>query len=355
MSKSNSKVTIQDIAQKANVSIATVSRVLNHSNTVRKATAIRVLTAAHEIGYSLNYNNQTDDTLLETKESFAPASSETSIRPILIFAPTLLNPFYGPVIEGIKSAAANNKQRCFIHPVDISFYNSEHLIELIHASNIGGIISFTLTTESIISAVSSQIPIVQCCEANNSDLISSVSIDDTESVLIAMNHIFSTGKKRVGLINGPLTYKYARDRRAAYLRAMEESNLPISPNWIIQLPDNDVDMAYSSVIQLLSGVNAPNAFFATSDIFAAAAIRAITHAGLRVPEDVIVVGFDDIDLAKLNTPSITSISQPAFRMGYVAFELLMERISTPNNPVKHIKMDTRIIIRESSYSQFSGL
>ena len=132
------------------------------------------------------------------------------------------------------------------------------------------------------------------------------------------------------------------------LRPSVQADITIPQDWIVQLPDVNYQMAYSAVCRLLNSDVRPNAFFVISDIFAAAVIRAAKRFNLNVPQDILVVGFDNIDFSMMTNPTITTVNQPSFQIGYSAAELLMESIEHPDIPPKSLTLDTELIIREST-------
>jgi LacI family repressor for deo operon, udp, cdd, tsx, nupC, and nupG len=117
---------------------------------------------------------------------------------------------------------------------------------------------------------------------------------------------------------------------------------------IVQLPENNYDMALSTAGHLLGASEKPDAFFCVDDILAAAVIKACARLSVRVPEDVMVAGFDNVDISFMMTPSITTTSQPRFQLGFSSCELLVERITNPDIPVRNILLETDLVIREST-------
>ena len=198
--------------------------------------------------------------------------------------------------------------------------------------------------------LSQSIPIVQCTEYSSTQF-SYVGIDNYKSTTAAMDHIYSLGRRKTLFVNGPLEYRYARERQEAFITFMEKVGISSSQYQIINIAKIDYNMAFASINQALSSDRLPDSIFAVSDIFAVAAAKAAGRHGIRVPQDMVIVGFDNINiLSTVTTPAITSISQPRFQIGYTAGELLFEAIQTKNAPAapKHVILDTELIIRDSS-------
>lgn len=192
------------------------------------------------------------------------------------------------------------------------------------------------------------IPVVQCCEYNSAADLPYVSVDDIQASINVMEYLISLGKKRIALLNGPDPYKYSGHRLQGYQTALEKHGIPYNSQLVVTLPDIRYDLAVAAVIQLINSETPPDAFFACSDVFAIAAVRAVHLTGYRVPDDFSVVGFDNIDITSTLVPSITTIKQPQLQMGFTSCELLHEKIVTPNIPIKKILLETELIIREST-------
>ena len=158
----------------------------------------------------------------------------------------------------------------------------------------------------------------------------------------------SLGKKNIAFINGPIHYKYARDRLTGYINALENAHIEINPDFIIQLQEINYDMAVSAALQLMYSPNRPEAFFAISDVYAAAVIKAAQKAKLRIPQDIIVIGFDNIEISAMCTPSITTINQPRFQMGFLSCEMLINRMHGNNLPLPNLYLETELIVRNST-------
>jgi LacI family repressor for deo operon, udp, cdd, tsx, nupC, and nupG len=177
-----------------------------------------------------------------------------------------------------------------------------------------------------------------------------VSIDDIAAAHTVMNYIISYGRRRIAFVNGPIRYKYARHRLQGYYEALEKAGIKHDPKLVIQLPEINYDMAVSAVTQLLSASqqSPPDAIFCASDIFAAASIKAASRLGFSVPGKIIVTGFDNVEIASMASPTITTIDQPRFQIGFSGTELLAERIANPYVPSRGILLETSLIVREST-------
>lgn len=327
------KLSTADIAREAGVSPATVSRVINHRDLVRPETAARVESVMQAMGF--------------TKKQTVISSTDDK-KVILVNCPQGTNPFYEEIIRGtITSAEAHGYYLVLnydhIHPGTIDTF-----ISLIKRINASGVILLSRLSEELLNHLHNVVPLVQCCEYNADADYPYVSIDDYAAAFQAVNYLISAQRNKIAFVNGPGHFKYARERLQGYLDALSEAELSVPSDWILQIPQIDYNMAYSAVSQLLRSDELPNAFFAASDVFAAAIINAARKFGLRIPEDIMVVGFDNISISLMVRPTITTVNQPKLQLGYTACEMLSEIIAHPKNAAKSILLSTELIIRESA-------
>lgn len=327
------KVTVADIAEKAGVSPATVSRVLRHRDLVKKETIKQVEAAMSELG------------CLIEKGKMSPSAEQPLI---ILNVPELDNVFYLKVIDGALVSAKAHGYRLLINdsPLDrSSIYSFTSFLKQVHAS---GVILLNHVAEEHLDMIRSVVPLVQCAEYNEHADYPYVSIDDYEAATNAAEYIVSCNCNKIAMINGPMSFKYAVKRQEGFIDTLRKRDISIRPDWIVSLPEVDYQMAYSAVCRLLNSEVRPNAFFVISDIFAAAVIRAAKRFNLSVPDDIIVVGFDNLDLSMMTCPSITTVNQPSFQLGYSACELLLDSINHPDMVPKSLILDTELIIREST-------
>jgi LacI family repressor for deo operon, udp, cdd, tsx, nupC, and nupG len=163
-----------------------------------------------------------------------------------------------------------------------------------------------------------------------------------------MEYLFSMGRQRIAFINGPIRYKYAKQRLQGYLESLDRAGIARNPELIIQLPEVSYSLAVSAVTQLLGANTPPDAFFCVSDIYAAAVIKSCARMGLNVPRDIMVTGFDNIEIASMITPTITTVNQPQYQLGFSACNLLIELLDNPNAGMRKILLGTELIVREST-------
>ena len=328
-------VTISQIAKQANVSIATVSRIINKSGYVKPETTQKVLQAISHFGL--------------TPKDFHIAETATNTCSILVCFPDFRNPFYTEVIDGIQAAAASRGFRTFFYEAS-DYKNALNEYEVIMDQNhfSGLLLVHNIFDKEKLSRLRLKYPIVMCSEHCYLPNVSFVSIDDIYSSQIAINYLISTGRTKIALINSMLTNAYAKYREKGYLEAMAKAGLVPRNEWIMHVSSIDFDMAVSIISALLKKPDHPDAFYCVSDVYGAAAIKAIQNCNMQVPKDIAVIGFDNIDLSKMVVPSLTTISQPKRQIGHQSCELLLDLIENPSSPTQHILLNTELIVRDST-------
>lgn len=330
----NKKSTYQDIAAEAGVSIATISRVLTGTSRVKEETLQKVLEAMAKHGYDV--------------EEIQANMNRDNGGIILFNIPSLENPFYSQIAQGARAAAYRRGYQFLINEEHINENTISNIMNLIETVNAVGIVMTNHVPTALLTRLDNTIPLVQCCEYDVDLKIPYVSVDDIAATRTTMEYLLSLGRQRIAFVNGPIRYKYARHRLQGYLRSLERAGISHEPKYNIQLPEVNFDLAVSAVMQLLGSDIRPDAFFCASDIYAAAVIKSCTRMGLNVPRDIMVVGFDNIEIASIMNPTITTVNQPRYQLGFSSCNLLIELINNPKSNVRNILLETELIVREST-------
>ena len=326
-------ITVADIARQAQVSQATVSRVLTQKGIVKGDTYDRVIRAMDELGYQYT----------EAIRTVQPSGSL-----IIINIPSLENPFYGEIVKGAKSSAMRHGYHLLINEEHVNRNTVGKIIELIKKTRAVGIITLNHIDYDVLQKLSAATTVIQCCEHNEEIDLPYVTIDDLSASMNLTEYLLSMGRRRIAFVSGPERYKYARHRLKGYYSALEAAGITPNPALVIQLPDVTFELAVSAAMQLLNTDNPPDAFFTCSDVYAAAVLRAAHLAGCRVPQDVMVTGFDNIQFSAMSIPSLTTVNQPKTQLGFMACELLLEKTLSPTSPNKKVILETELILREST-------
>ncbi len=329
------RATVTQVARNAGVSPATVSRVIHHPELVGHETKARVLGSMRSLGYGPPF--------LSVDRAGANAPG-----PIVVDIPWFSNPFYDEIIRGVQTAAGAQDLSVLVSSSSPEKGGVERYCESLARCNASGLITLRPIDAATLRVIDAHVPVVQCCEYNPEVDIPYVSIDDARGARDAVEHLVACGCERIALLNGPQEYKYARERRAGFDDVMTRHGLEMRDSWVVQMPDNSYQVSYTEACKLMGGRERPDGVFACSDIYASAVIKSAHRYGLRVPEDVMVVGFDDADIARMVTPSLTTVSQPCYRMGYSAASLLLERIRGNGVAGESLIMETELVVRETT-------
>jgi len=326
-------MSIQKIAQLAGVSVATVSRVLNNSDTVKAKNRDRVLQAIKEANYQPNLLARQ----LRTSRSYM----------ILVMVSNIANPFCAEVVKGIEEQAEKNGYRILLCNSGSDIERSRSGLSLLTGKMVDGIITmdaFTRLTE--LAALIGDAPWVQCAEYADAGAVSCVGINDVAASQHVVSRLADGGRQRIALINHDLSYKYARLRERGYKSVLHLRDL--SYQAIEYASDLSAAAGMAAMTRLLTTEPRPDAVFAVSDTLAAGALRAIEKAGLRIPQDIAVVGFDGTELSEMVSPPLSTIKQPSRDIGRKAVDLLLNKIDNPDAPTERVMMNWHFISRAST-------
>jgi LacI family repressor for deo operon, udp, cdd, tsx, nupC, and nupG len=328
------KPNYQRIAEETGISIATISRVFTGASNVKADTRRKVIDTLKNFGYDAS--------------SIEERGRIQENRLIILNVPSTGNPFYNQIIHGAKAAATQRGCHLLLNEDHINDSTIDNFLRLLRKTPVAGLITTNHMAPIYLKRISETVPLVQCCEYEASFDLPYVSIDDVAATKTAMEYLFSLGKKNIAFINGPIRYKYAKQRLQGYLEALKDADIQPEPRLIIQLSEINYDLAVSAVTNLFDSGKRPNGFFCASDVLAAAAIKVGIRKGFSIPNDIAVVGFDNVDISFMTNPTITTISQPLFQLGFSSCELLIEHITNPDIPVHNIVLATELLVREST-------
>lgn len=327
---------IRDVAKSAGVSIATVSRVLNDSDKVQEKTKQNVRKAMLELSYN-------------PPRSVMKSSKKNPRRNIMVLVPDISNPFYATAIKGINEYAID-----IGYNVLLCNTNYDRRIELEHlkifkTQTISGMIFFgsTLTRDELLE-LNKATHIIQCGEYLGDAKIPHISIDNSEAMRSGMNHLLSLNHREIALISCENNFASAKLREKCYMDIMEEVGCGFNPNFLIRCASYEFKSGMRAMMQLLQRKKKPTAVFAMSDLLAIGAMQAALQSGLRIPEDIAVVGFDDIEYASMCSPSLTTIAQPSYDIGYIAAKMLYQKITGEEIQSAYLFLEHELKIRQST-------
>lgn len=328
--------TIQDVARHANVSTATVSRTLTAPNTVSEPKRIAVLKAIQSTGYRVNRAARN----LRTQRS----------NTVLALLPTLGNPFFSLVLQGIADALAPTGHTLVVADTDQIHAGGETLLNTFEDKRADGVIVLdgALPTQSIAALRNSphHMRVVFACEWPETDGFSSVRSANEDGAQQAVRHLYDLGHRRITHVTGPKNNVLTQARCAGYAHACRD--LTLEPSYI----DGDFSLAAGAQAAeiILGQTNPPSAVFCASDEIAYGLIAGLTRAGLSVPDDVSVMGFDDIEYSAHFVPALTTIRQDRFALGQDAAHLLLAQTAQfkGTTETKIAKIPVTLVARSST-------
>jgi len=331
-------MTIKDIAKKAEVSTASVSRVINNAPNVSEELRKKVMSLIDEVGYKPNSIGKQ----LRTSKS----------EKILVVLPTLSNPFYATIIKGIEEECSELNYGVLIAVINLNNELERKYIELLTTKQVDGIISFfsTLAPDEI-NKMAEAFPYVQCCEPTENTSTSSVSINNKKAAYDAVSYLTSCGHKRIGMISGYYFKTSEREREAGFKEALEKADIAFSEELIVK-SDYDYEGGQKACKKLFDLENPPTAIFAVSDTIAIGAMKYLSTINKIVGKDVDIVGFDNATVSKMSSPTVSTVSQPRLELGQTAVSLLMDKIHNSSSINKSVVLPHKLIFRESTGIKF---
>lgn len=335
-----SDVSIKGVAKLADVSIATVSRCINNPEKVSERTRLKVQDAIVQTGYSPN--------------TLAQSFRRGRTNLVMVVLPSIGDPFFTAVMRGIRTAAKAKGYSVLIEETQFNSKTADEVGAMLVSRQTDGIIllaSMSPFGTEILSAKSRRrLPIVVGCEKVSSELadLPSVHIDNVAAAKEATNYLISLGHERIGMIYGQESSLLTKDRELGYRAAMKQAQLPIESGWLTE-GRLSISDARRATRELLNHSHRPTAIFCANDEMAIGCLHEIKSAGLRVPEDVSVIGFDDIRYAEVTDPPLTTISQPAEEIGECVMYRLCRRIEEgPGNTNSESQIvPHKLVIRQS--------
>jgi LacI family repressor for deo operon, udp, cdd, tsx, nupC, and nupG len=332
----NEEKSIAYVADKAGVSVATVSRVLNGHTNVRPPTREKVLAAVAASGYRVN----------ELARNLRTAES----RLLLTMVPDFGNPFYAAIVRGIDSVARQNGYFMLLCDTGADPGRKRSYFDLLRGRRADGAICLDpAAVQKALAEEASALPWVACCEFDPVAGVPYVGIDNHRAAGDAVRHLLGRGHERIALINSGHGYLYGRARFEGYRDALDAAGIDPDPAWQVSLDSLDYAHGEAAARQLMVlRTNRPSAIFAVSDTLAIGAINGVRGAGLRVPEDIAVIGFDDIAVAAQIDPPLTTVAQPMKELGETAARLLLQRLRDPHAQVPGVLLPHRLILRRSA-------
>jgi len=328
--------TIYDIAEKANVSISTVSRVFNKSTSVSKKTRKKVENAIEELNYIPN----------AIARSLANKSSNT----IGLIVSDISNPYFASVIDGIESILGTEGYSAILCDTRYSLEREKKYLAQMLEKRVDGIIIFSVyqSDYSFIKTAKNIIPFVSIqSDFGETDTINT---HDEKGAYDAVQHLIDLGHKNIAFMLYDYDSMTISNRFKGYINAHRTNDLPVNKNYIVKMKFQP-NVGFDMTNYILDNFPEVTAIFAYNDKLAMSSYIAIQARGLKIPDTISIVGYDDTEIASCLTPKLTTVEQPIYDIGTNAAELLIKRIKERENTIpKLITLPTKLIIRESTRS-----
>jgi DNA-binding LacI/PurR family transcriptional regulator len=327
------RITTHQIAERANVSIGTVSNVVNNTVPVREPIKKRVLQAMEELGWRPN--------------QLARGLRKSSSTLIGMIIPDITNPFFPSVVRGAEDIAFRHSYRVVLCNTDNSAQKELVYFHDLRAMNPAGFLiipAIESRIESYIKDMDKPVTLIDRKPGSWSGDF--VAADSEQGAHDATAHLIRMGHRNLGIVAGPLSMSIGKARVHGFLRAARKAKISV-PHEFIQEANFDCESGYAAARVLLNLLPRPTGIFACNDMMAAGSMLAVRDAGLRCPEDISIVGFDNLDFTELTAPPLTTVYQPGYQIGVCAAQLLMDRIKSPRIPPKQILLPTELRMRGS--------
>jgi DNA-binding LacI/PurR family transcriptional regulator len=325
---------IKDIARVARVSHSTVSRALQNSPLVNARTAEIIRQIAHESGYRASAVARG----LVTKRTLT----------IGLVVTTIADPFASEVACGIEQAASDLGYSVFLADSNADPNREQQIVQSFAERRVDGIVVTSSRVGALYLPLLSEmgVPIVLVNNQHPGAFVHSVMIGNVAGSREAAHHLIGLGHRRIAYLGDQFGYQSDAERLEGYRQALDETGIPFLPELVVR-GDGKPEEAVRAMETLLALPDPPTAVCCYNDMSAVGAMRAVHLAGLRVPEDISVVGFDDLFLASYTQPRLTTVRQPMRRMGLLAMESLFRLMSGEDLAIR-VKVDAELVVREST-------
>jgi len=337
MEKGKRHISLKDLAQELGVSISTVSRALNNHPDISPEVTRKVKKLAAELNYSPN--------------PLAMGLLKQATRMIGVIVPDLVTHFYSSIISGIEQIAEEKGYYILIASSNESLKKEMKAVENLMKTRVEGLIvclsQETKTYDHFDRLINNNIPLVFFDRVCRTDMVPSVVVDNIDAAQKVTKHFYKNGFHRIAYIAGPDHLNISKQRTEGYITGLKKCGLEFRPELLVKC-NMSAGEATKATATLLELTERPDAIFGINDTVAFAAMKEIKRHGLRIPEDIALVGFTDEFHSTVVDPALTSITHPTFEIGQEAARLFFSRIENPEAEPKQKVLKTKLVIRKSS-------
>ena len=328
-----SRVTIREVAALAGVSHQTVSRVINGSKQVIPETRERVEAVIAELGFQPN--------------AVARSMAQGRTRTLACFSPNLTDYTFASIIEGAEIELRSHGYFLISASAPDELAFATLVEQLVTSQRTEGLLIINPYADARHTMLPENAPMVFLGAHPRAEMVDSVRLDDESAGCMAAQHLIDLGHSRIAMITGPLSEDCAQDRRAGYRLALAQAGIPYDPELLFE-GDWSASSGYLAVQSLMKRGISITGLFAQNDRMAIGAIRALKEAGKQVPEEVSVIGFDDMPLSSFFDPPLTTVRQDTFAMGKKAADLLVKAVEGTGESRQHLRLPGEIVVRSST-------
>lgn len=327
---------IKDVAKKAGVSVATVSRVLNHPENVSEKTSKKIMDIMDQLNYKPN----------AAARSLALNRSYT----IALMVPNILNPLFPHVAKGVEEVALSRGYNMVLFNTENSGKKEAEFLETLADRRVDGvIIANTKLDENYLNNFKKKkLPMVLIGSDFTSLDMNIVFTDYALGAYMITKHLIDVGYRKIYFVSSPLSWNQSERKKEGYLKALIENNIDYQNDWILE-GNNDIESGYKCVKKIIhENKELPDAIFLANDLMAYGAFEALKDSNIKIPEDIGIAGFDDIFTSSVIEPKLTTVSLPVMKMGSIGARLLIEMLED-DDTVEHQKvfLKPRLKIRKS--------
>lgn len=329
-------VTLEDVARAAKVSISTVSRAISQPGRVGEKTRQRVLQVIDEMGY------------VPSRVARRLRMDRGHANLIGLVLPDIQNPFFADLARGVEDVAQKHGYAVFLGNSDEDPRKEQHYLEAMRAESVDGVIVPPISErdEAVAQLSRSGVPVV-CVDRRLSIVdTDTVVVDNVRGAYKATDHLIQLGHRRIGFIEGRPEISTSRERMEGYRRALEEHELPFE-RALVREGDSRQASGARLARELLTVSERPTALLVGNNLMTLGALEASHALGLRIPEELAIVGYDDMPWALALNPPLTAVRQPGYEVGQRAMELLLERINNPTRSNTLVLLQPQLVVRRS--------
>jgi LacI family transcriptional regulator len=327
--------TIADVAREAGVSTTTVSHALNGTRPVADETQRRILEAVERLQYEVN--------------SVAQSLKRNRSHAIGLLITDIGNPFFTALVRGIEDVANRAGYSVFLCNTDEDPEKELTYLRMLTRKRVDGIVMAPTGSPSAFAdkLIESGFPLVCIDRASPGALCDCVLVDNVEGARVATSHLIGLGHQRVGVISGLARVGTSAERLAGYRQALAERGIPFDERIVLE-GNSRPDGGFRRMLDLLDAPSPPTALFVTNNLMTLGALGALGTRGVRVPDDLALIGFDDFDWATILRPRLTAVAQPTYEIGEIAAGMVLDRIrgDAVGGP-RQVVLHTRLIVRET--------